>query len=90
MKDSEFYFSFLTVKELILIAQDTTKYGKSIYKEYKLAELLKQLCKINGIEWIRIFYCYPDRVTDELIDAEYSNFIRQIHYSLSPIKSYPS
>ncbi len=57
------------VKELILIAQDTTKYGKSIYKEYKLAELLKQLCKINGIEWIRIFYCYPDRVTDELIDV---------------------
>lgn len=57
------------VKELILIAQDTTKYGKSIYKEYKLAELLKQLCKINGIEWIRLFYCYPDRVTDELIDV---------------------
>ncbi|MCI9111512.1 MAG: 30S ribosomal protein S12 methylthiotransferase RimO [Eubacterium sp.] len=57
------------VKELILIAQDTTKYGKSIYKEYKLAELLKQLCKINGIEWIRIFYCYPDRVTDELIEV---------------------
>ena len=57
------------VKELTLIAQDTTKYGKSIYKEYKLAELLKQLCKINGIEWIRIFYCYPDRVTDELIDV---------------------
>ena len=57
------------VKELILIAQDTTKYGKSIYKEYKLAELLKQLCKINGIEWIRIFYCYPDRVTGELIDV---------------------
>jgi len=57
------------VKELILIAQDTTKYGKSIYKEYKLAELLKQLCKINGIEWIRLFYCYPDRVTDELIEV---------------------
>ena len=57
------------VKELILIAQDTTKYGKSIYKEYKLAELLKQLCKINGIEWIRIFYCYPDSVTDEFIDV---------------------
>ena len=57
------------VKELILIAQDTTKYGKSIYKEYTLAELLKQLCKINGIEWIRLFYCYPDRVTDELIDV---------------------
>lgn len=57
------------VKELILIAQDTTKYGYSIYGEYKLAHLLKELCKIDGIEWIRIFYCYPDRVTDELIDV---------------------
>ena len=57
------------VKELILIAQDTTKYGRLIYNEYKLAELLRQLCKIDGIEWIRLFYCYPDRVTDELIDV---------------------
>ncbi len=57
------------VKELILIAQDTTKYGYSIYGEYKLAQLLKELCKIDGIEWIRLFYCYPDRVTDELIDV---------------------
>ncbi|MDE6110702.1 MAG: 30S ribosomal protein S12 methylthiotransferase RimO [Eubacterium sp.] len=57
------------VKELILIAQDTTKYGKQLYGEYKLAELLKALCRIDGIEWIRLFYCYPDRVTDELIDV---------------------
>lgn len=57
------------VKELILVAQDTTKYGKQIYGEYKLAELLKALCRIDGIEWIRIFYCYPDRVTDELIEV---------------------
>lgn len=57
------------VKELILIAQDTTKYGKQIYGEYKLAELLKALFRINGIEWIRLFYCYPDRVTDELIEV---------------------
>lgn len=57
------------VKELILVAQDTTKYGFSIYGEYKLAELLKSLCRIDGIEWIRLFYCYPDRVTDELIDV---------------------
>lgn len=57
------------VKEFILIAQDTTKYGKELYGEYKLAELLKRLCRINGIEWIRLFYCYPDRVTDELIDV---------------------
>lgn len=57
------------VKEVILIAQDTTKYGMEHYGEYKLAELLKQLVKIDGIEWIRLFYCYPDRVTDELIDV---------------------
>lgn len=57
------------VKELIIIAQDTTKYGLKLYGEYKLAELLKELVKINGIEWIRLFYCYPDRVTDELINV---------------------
>lgn len=57
------------VKELILIAQDTTKYGLELYGEYKLAQLLKELCRIEKIEWIRLFYCYPDRVTDELIDV---------------------
>jgi len=57
------------IKELILIAQDTTKYGLERYNEYKLAALLRQLCKIDGIDWIRLFYCYPDRVTDELIDV---------------------
>ena len=57
------------VKELILIAQDTTKYGFERYGEYKLAELLKEICKIEKIKWIRLFYCYPDRVTDELIDV---------------------
>ncbi|MGN0459127.1 MAG: 30S ribosomal protein S12 methylthiotransferase RimO [Eubacterium sp.] len=57
------------VKELILVAQDTTKYGQDIYGEYKLAELLRRLCKIDGIEWIRLFYCYPHRITDELIEV---------------------
>lgn len=57
------------VKEIILVAQDTTKYGIKLYGEYKLAELLKKLVKIEGIQWIRLFYCYPDRVTDELIDV---------------------
>ncbi len=57
------------VKELILVAQDTTKYGQDIYGEYKLAELLRRICRIEGIEWIRLFYCYPDRITDELIDV---------------------
>ncbi len=57
------------IKELIIIAQDTTKYGLKLYGEYKLKSLLKKLVKIDGIEWIRIYYCYPNRVTDELIDV---------------------
>lgn len=57
------------VRELIIIAQDTTKYGLKLYGEYKLAALLRELVKIDGIEWIRLFYCYPDRVTDDLIDV---------------------
>lgn len=57
------------VKEIIIVAQDTTKYGLKLYGEYKLAQLLKKLVTIEGIEWIRLFYCYPDRVTDELIDV---------------------
>lgn len=57
------------VKELNVIAQDTTRYGEDIYGKLMLPELLKELCKIDGIEWIRILYCYPDRITDELIDT---------------------
>lgn len=54
-------------KELILIAQDVTYYGKDLYGELRLAKLLKKLCKIDGIKWIRLMYCYEDRITDELI-----------------------
>lgn len=57
------------VKELILIAQDTTSYGLDLYGELKLPELLNELCKINSIEWIRLLYFYPDRITDELIET---------------------
>lgn len=57
------------VKEIILIAQDTTKYGQDLYGDYKLDELLKQLVLIDGIEWIRLFYCYPQRITESLIDV---------------------
>ena len=57
------------IKEIILVAQDTTKFGISLYGKYMLPELLRRISDINGIEWIRIFYCYPDKVTDELIDA---------------------
>lgn len=57
------------VKELILIAQDVTRYGIDLYNELKLPALLDELCKINGIKWIRLLYCYPDEITDELIDC---------------------
>ena len=57
------------VKELIVIAQDTTRYGKDIYDEYKLPELLKKLCEISDIEWVRVHYCYPELVTDELLQV---------------------
>lgn len=57
------------VKELIVVAQDTTKYGIDLYGELRLAELLKELCKIDGIEWIRTLYCYPESITDELIEV---------------------
>lgn len=55
------------VKELILVAQETTLYGKDLYGEKALPKLLRELCKISGIRWIRILYCYPEEITDELI-----------------------
>ncbi len=61
------------VKELIVVAQDTTAYGTDIYGEPRLAALLKELCKIEGIEWIRTLYTYPDKITDELIETVKTN-----------------
>lgn len=57
------------IKELIIIAQDTTKYGKDLYGESKLAELLTELCKIKELHWIRFLYSYPEGITDELIQV---------------------
>lgn len=57
------------VRELILVAQETTLYGVDIYGEKKLPELLRELCKIEGFEWIRILYTYPEEITDELIQV---------------------
>ena len=57
------------VKDINVIAQDTTRYGLDLYGELKLAELLKKLCKIEGLQWIRVLYCYPDFITDELLDT---------------------
>ena len=57
------------VKELNVIAQDTSRYGEDNYKKRMLPQLLKELCKVDGIQWIRVLYCYPERITDELIDV---------------------
>lgn len=57
------------VKELILVAQETTMYGVDLYNKKMLPELLEKLCAINGLYWIRILYCYPEEITDELIQV---------------------
>ena len=61
------------IKELIVIAQDTTKYGIDIYGKPCLAELLEELCKVDGIKWIRFLYAYPETITDELIQVVKKN-----------------
>ena len=61
------------VKELVVIAQDTTKYGIDLYGKPRLAELLEKLCKIEGFKWIRFLYAYPETITDELIDVVKNN-----------------
>lgn len=57
------------VKELVLVAQETTVYGLDLYKQKMLPELLRRLCRIEGLRWIRILYCYPEEITDELIEV---------------------
>ncbi len=57
------------VTELVVVAQDTTRYGEDIYGESRLPELLTELCKIEGFHWIRTLYLYPERITDKLIDT---------------------
>ena len=57
------------VTEVIVIAQDTTRYGEDLYGVSKLPELLKELCRIDKLRWIRVLYCYPERITDELLDV---------------------
>lgn len=57
------------VRELNVIAQDSTRYGEDLYGEPRLAELLTELCKIDNLKWVRVLYCYPERVTDKLLDV---------------------
>ena len=65
--------SKMGIEELIVIAQDTTKYGEDLYGEPKLSELLDKLCKIDGFKWIRFLYAYPESITDELIETVRKN-----------------
>lgn len=73
------------VRELILIAQDTSLYGYDLYGKKALPELLKRLSEIEDIKWIRILYCYPENITDELID-EMANNPKVLHYVDMPIQ----
>ena len=57
------------VKELTVIAQDTTEYGSDLYGKRMLPELLNKLCEVDGLKWIRVLYCYPEKITDELLDV---------------------
>lgn len=73
------------VKELLLIAQDTTRYGTDLYGSPALPQLLERLCEVEGIEWIRLHYCYPEAITDELLNTIASNR-KLLHYFDIPIQ----
>ena len=75
----------LGIKELNIVAQDTTRYGLDIYGSYKLAELLRKITEATSIPWIRLLYCYPDKITDELI-AEIRDNDRIVKYIDMPIQ----
>ena len=73
------------VKELVIVAQDTTRYGLDLYGEYKLAELLTKITEETSIPWLRVLYCYPDKITDELVDV-FANNERVLKYIDLPIQ----
>ncbi len=73
------------VTELVVVAQDTTRYGEDIYGESRLPQLLSELCRIDGFKWIRTLYLYPERITDELIDV-YANEPKLVKYMDIPIQ----
>ncbi|MCR5785870.1 MAG: 30S ribosomal protein S12 methylthiotransferase RimO [Eubacterium sp.] len=79
------YLASLGVKELILVAQETTVYGVDIYGKKSLCVLLRKLSEVEGIEWIRILYCYPEEITDELIEEMRTNK-KVCHYLDLPIQ----
>ncbi len=73
------------VKEVILVGQDTGLYGKDLYGSLKLAELLNRLCEVDGLEWIRFLYTYPERITDELLDTMAAQK-KICHYLVIPLQ----
>ncbi|MCR4672868.1 MAG: 30S ribosomal protein S12 methylthiotransferase RimO [Lachnospiraceae bacterium] len=79
------YLASRGVKELNIIAQETTVYGRDLYGKKMLPELLRKLCAVDGIEWVRLLYCYPEEITDELIDTIKSE-PKICHYIDMPIQ----
>ena len=75
----------LGIKELTLVAQDTTRYGKDLYGRYALAELIHKITEETNIPWIRVLYCYPDKITDELIE-EFKTNSRLLKYIDLPLQ----
>ena len=75
----------LGIKELTLVAQDTTRYGKDLYGRYALAELIHKITEETNIPWIRVLYCYPDKITDELIE-EFKTNPRLLKYIDLPLQ----
>ncbi|MBQ8884022.1 MAG: 30S ribosomal protein S12 methylthiotransferase RimO [Oscillospiraceae bacterium] len=67
--DEAKWLASVGVREIVVVAQDTTRYGEDIYGESRLPELLTELCKIDGIKWIRTLYSYPERITDKFIEV---------------------
>lgn len=85
MKEAEFLVSEVGAKELILVAQETTLYGVDLYGKKMLPELLRNLAGIEELKWIRILYCYPEEITDELIDVMASE-PKVLHYLDVPVQ----
>ena len=85
IKEANELVSGLGIKELVVVGQDTTAYGIDLYGKYALAELLHRLAEETDVKWIRILYCYPDKITDELID-EFNKNEKLVKYIDLPIQ----
>jgi len=84
LKEAE-YLAGKGAKELILVAQDVSRYGEDLYGESRIVDLVRKLSDINGVKWIRLLYCYPERITDELI-AEFNKNPKLLKYLDIPIQ----